>query len=68
MLKAKSERLNSLCYKLPAFAKSFGEVKAEGAGFELAVPFDTTVFKTVAVNHLATLPMSAGHKISQFPI
>jgi len=25
-------------------------------GFELTVPFDTTVFKTAALNHSATLP------------
>ena len=30
--------------------------RAEGVRFELTVPFGTTVFKTVALNHSATLP------------
>ena len=29
---------------------------AEEVRFELTVPFDTTVFKTAALNHSATLP------------
>ena len=31
-------------------------VLAEVVGFELTVPFGTTVFKTAALNHSATLP------------
>src|SRR5258708_31521273 len=42
------------------------QIKAERVRFELTVPFGTTVFKTIALNHSATSPYCT-HIIVQQP-
>lgn len=42
--------------KFNAFAAIFTINQVEGEGFEPPVPFGTTVFKTVALNHSANPP------------